>query len=291
MIIYKTTNLINGKIYVGKDSNNDPKYLGGGKYFKIAIKKYGRENFKKKILEFCTKENINEREIYWIAETNCRDNKIGYNVATGGEGCNQFKDNPNADEIRRKLSVIQKEIQNRPEMKAMVSKTHKGRIRSKETCENIKSALIAYNSVGENRTKKIETMNSGINSPERLNERSLRMMGKQLRKTPLTEEDLVKLSETTKTLWEDPEYRKKATENRRKALDEGRGRKSGEEIEKQRERQYKKLYEYSPEWELIKVWDSIKSMREQHKISNTWQSRYLDKEKLMRGSYWKSSLR
>ena len=41
MIIYKTTNLINGKFYIGKDSKNDPNYLGSGKILKKAFKKYG----------------------------------------------------------------------------------------------------------------------------------------------------------------------------------------------------------------------------------------------------------
>jgi hypothetical protein len=50
MIIYCITNLINGKKYIGSDSNNNPKYMGGGTYLKKAIKKYGKENFKKEII-------------------------------------------------------------------------------------------------------------------------------------------------------------------------------------------------------------------------------------------------
>ena len=38
MIVYKTTNLINGKIYVGKDSNDNPNYLGSGQIIKSAIR-------------------------------------------------------------------------------------------------------------------------------------------------------------------------------------------------------------------------------------------------------------
>jgi hypothetical protein len=48
--IYKTTNLINGKIYIGKRSHENPekdRYLGSGRVLIQAIKKYGRENFKK----------------------------------------------------------------------------------------------------------------------------------------------------------------------------------------------------------------------------------------------------
>ena len=50
MVIYKTTNLINGKIYIGQDSKNNPKYLGSGVIFLKAIKKYGKENFVKETL-------------------------------------------------------------------------------------------------------------------------------------------------------------------------------------------------------------------------------------------------
>jgi len=51
MIIYKTTNIINGKIYVGKDESNNPAYLGSGYALKPAIKKYGKENFRKRSLK------------------------------------------------------------------------------------------------------------------------------------------------------------------------------------------------------------------------------------------------
>ena len=42
MIIYKTTNLINHKIYIGQDSNNNPNYLGSGHLVKQAINKYSK---------------------------------------------------------------------------------------------------------------------------------------------------------------------------------------------------------------------------------------------------------
>ena len=94
MIVYKTTNLINGMIYVGKDSNDNPNYLGSGLHLKRAIKKYGRENFAKDILEVCDLSNINEREIYWIAKLNARDRKIGYNICIGGEGLGSGVNHP-----------------------------------------------------------------------------------------------------------------------------------------------------------------------------------------------------
>ena len=84
-IIYKTTNLINNKIYVGQDSKNRPNYLGSGKLLKLAIKKYGKKNFRKEIVEECTSvKELDEREIYWIKKLKCTNKTLGYNICLGG---------------------------------------------------------------------------------------------------------------------------------------------------------------------------------------------------------------
>lgn len=91
MIVYKTTNTINNKLYIGQQSNElkKPFYLGSGKILKQAIKKYGREKFEKIVLEKCAnKEELNEREIYWIKKLNTTDSSIGYNITPGGTGGN-----------------------------------------------------------------------------------------------------------------------------------------------------------------------------------------------------------
>jgi hypothetical protein len=51
MIIYKTTNTINNKIYIGKAIHNNPKYLGSGLLLNRAIKKYGREMFVREVID------------------------------------------------------------------------------------------------------------------------------------------------------------------------------------------------------------------------------------------------
>jgi hypothetical protein len=87
MIIYKTTNLINNKFYVGKDQHNNPKYLGSGKLLRIAIQKYGKINFEKTILQECkNNDELNKAEIYWINKLKSTDKNIGYNIAKGGMG-------------------------------------------------------------------------------------------------------------------------------------------------------------------------------------------------------------
>lgn len=52
-IIYQTVNLVNNKKYIGKQWNTlNKKYLGSGKALKLAIKKYGIENFRKDVNKY-----------------------------------------------------------------------------------------------------------------------------------------------------------------------------------------------------------------------------------------------
>lgn len=89
MIIYKTTNIINNKIYIGQDSKNNPNYLGSGFKLLKAINKYGKENFKKEILQECNSKNeLNECEKHWIKKLKSTNPNIGYNIVDGGQGGN-----------------------------------------------------------------------------------------------------------------------------------------------------------------------------------------------------------
>ena len=107
MIVYKTTNLINGKIYVGQDSKNNPRYLGSGAIIKRAIKKYGVENFKKEIIEVChSKNEMDEKEKYWIKKLKTIEN--GYNISEGGNGCLGCKQSDETKQKRREKNIGEK---------------------------------------------------------------------------------------------------------------------------------------------------------------------------------------
>jgi len=123
MVIYKTTNLINGKIYIGKDSKNNIKYLGGGKLLKLAFKKYGKANFNKEIIEQCdNSDELNEREKYWINHFNSRTKGIGYNILIGGD-ISPMENNTHSIEAKQKMSLNHIDVsgQNNP----MFGKTFK----------------------------------------------------------------------------------------------------------------------------------------------------------------------
>ncbi len=93
MIVYITTNLVNGKKYIGKDENNTKSYIGSGTEIAHAIRKYGRSNFIKEVLAECeTSEQLNELETYYIEYYNAQKSDIFYNIAPGGTGGKVAKD-------------------------------------------------------------------------------------------------------------------------------------------------------------------------------------------------------
>jgi group I intron endonuclease len=105
--VYKITNIINNKIYIGKHTHLTHKkdnYMGSGKLLLYSIKKYGIENFKKDILEKCTYEDICEKEKYWISFYNSTNKVIGYNITNGGEFGDTLTNNPNREIIIKKMS-------------------------------------------------------------------------------------------------------------------------------------------------------------------------------------------
>lgn len=110
-VIYKITNLVNSKVYVGQTSQKggfDSRYYGNvikntqNKHLKSSFIKYGINNFKidKEFDIAYNKEELNEKEIYWINYYNATNPKYGYNKKEGGE-CGSLN-----DECKEKMSKI-----------------------------------------------------------------------------------------------------------------------------------------------------------------------------------------
>lgn len=102
-IVYKTTNLVNGKFYIGKHStyNLDDGYLGSSQHLKASIKKYGKENFQREIICFCDSEQdayIKEAELVTIEVVN---DTMTYNKMPGGEGKQKMYTDHELKERRR----------------------------------------------------------------------------------------------------------------------------------------------------------------------------------------------
>ena len=87
-LIYQTTNLVNGKIYIGKHITTDieDEYFGSGNLIRAAINKYGLENFVKTILfELQNEEEMNLLEKCVVTQEFC-DREDTYNINVGGNG-------------------------------------------------------------------------------------------------------------------------------------------------------------------------------------------------------------
>ena len=87
-LIYKITNLVNGKMYIGKHMTDDidDGYIGSGKILKRAINKYGINCFRKEYLMSCeSKEEMDYMERVFVDETWVSRSDT-YNIKIGGEG-------------------------------------------------------------------------------------------------------------------------------------------------------------------------------------------------------------
>jgi len=125
--IYKIENLINGKVYIGLSQHIYQRWqlhkndLNGNRhdnqYLQNAWNKYGKDNFKFEIIEKCDISLVEEKEEYYITLYNSCNRKKGYNMNFGG-----------------KLHLHTEEV------KQKISKSNKGKIRSKETREKLRKA-------------------------------------------------------------------------------------------------------------------------------------------------------
>ena len=93
--IYKITNKVNGKLYIGQtiyplsyrytnhlsDARN-----GRGYAMASAIRKYGEKNFKIELIEECDEDQLNDLEIKYIKKYNSVTPN-GYNLTHGGDDC------------------------------------------------------------------------------------------------------------------------------------------------------------------------------------------------------------
>lgn len=161
--IYETTNIVNGKKYIGQKKSDiflKEEYLGSGKHLKQAIAYYGRDKFKVRLVEICnSREELNEREIFWIADLRDRlPSKMIYNIAIGGGVI--FSGESFSDEHKNNLSKSHLGKKVSKDTRLKISKSVKGRKLSKEWRNKI-SAGNKGKVISEKQKSRISKANKG----------------------------------------------------------------------------------------------------------------------------------
>lgn len=200
MLIYKITNIINGKIYIGQTTQTMSKRWKNhlrdcGKErnnkFYNAIKKYGQENFNVELVEenIMSRDELNKKEKYWISYYDCHKN--GYNSTIGGE-TSPMKD----PIIAKKMSIIMKGRKFTDEHKRHIREAQVGKTGTPHTEEHKKhmSELMTNRIVSQETRDKLREINTGKKqSDETRIKRSDSMKGRSH-----TEEHNKKISEKLK---------------------------------------------------------------------------------------------
>lgn len=153
MYIYKITNTVNGKVYIGKTKDPEKRWQRH-LYFARAHKNrklydsmnhYGYETFQFEVIEACDDEEIDDRERYYIAQYNATDANYGYNTTAGGDGGDTFSNNPNKESLRRKFSEVHKGFRHSEYSKSIMrEKALKREPCSDETKRKISDSLKKY---------------------------------------------------------------------------------------------------------------------------------------------------
>lgn len=162
--IYKITNILNNKIYVGQSLNiperwkNHVRYLNNcthhNTHLQYSWNKYGCKYFEFSIIETCEEEVLNDKEEYWIKRLDAY--KKGYNLTKGGDGTRGYVF---TEEERKKMSLAQKGNKkwlgkkHSEETKAKMSLNNTGRVFSEETKRKISLSHIGKKASEETKIK------------------------------------------------------------------------------------------------------------------------------------------
>lgn len=198
-IIYKATNTVNNKCYVGQTRQllcnrkachkRDSKI--GDTYFCRAIRKYGWESFVWEVIDtFTTVEEGDTKESQHITMNKAMYYQQGYNILPGGDGFRAFH---LSDKTKKKISEATKKRWADPEFKSKMLESHKHR--KKPTSTRVMSVE--------------EAKKRGIRMKQLWQDVEFRERVLKARKQSITTERRLLVSNRMKSLWQDPEFRLK----------------------------------------------------------------------------------
>ena len=195
--IYKLTNLVNGKIYIGQSTKiedvSNRIYKGSGVIIGKAIKKYGWDNFKSKIIDYADNQNeLNEKEPRYIKEYNSLAPN-GYNLMDGGR--QGGKHHPTTKDKIRAATTGDKNpmygVQLSGESNGMHGKTHTDEVKQKLSSIRKGTKLkreivekIRNKNIGKKRTEEFKIRNKLINKNRKVSEETKIKLSKSLKGRP-----------------------------------------------------------------------------------------------------------
>ncbi len=240
--IYRATNQINGKIYIGKtttdrwDKNKDPiverwneevktsysnKEHGlSMRYIENAVVKYGEENFTLQEQDRAySEEELNQKERYWIKELDTMNPDKGYNMTEGGEGgafseaakeklSQIMKEKYDTDpEYRDKQAQERRERANDPEWVQKMTEINRERGNDPEFRQNVSNAIKEkYDTDPEYKQKQTQERRERVQNPEYL--AKMTEINQEIARNP---ESRQKMRESLLHKWKDQEYQAKVS--------------------------------------------------------------------------------
>lgn len=178
--IYCIRNKVNGKVYVGQaqyvarrvyehkyhlERNSDKSTA-----LQRAVNKYGLGNFEFCVLEMCSLDVINDREIFWIGEMKSNDKHHGYNLSTGGESGLRGYKFPAEFGAKVSASKLAQNITLSDETKEKISQASKGKPKPEGMGAKLSAAISGENhwnwgkTTSEESKQKMRESHSGTNN-------------------------------------------------------------------------------------------------------------------------------
>lgn len=214
--IYKITNTINNKCYIGQSIDVERRMnkhkidllnnKHGNEHMQNSFNKYGIDNFKFELLIECKAEELDEFEIKYIKEYNSTNRNLGYNISSGGSNGNNFVGKSEEEMIkfsnkvsnslkklyensneRLRVSMQTKAAMNNPEVKAKISGDNNSMRRkgghSKDSKDKISKAVSGCNNgfYGKNHSEETKKRISASHKGKKLSEETKLAISKGVR--------------------------------------------------------------------------------------------------------------
>lgn len=151
--IYKITNIVNGKVYIGQSQNIEERWRAHrsrpfqvnsnyrDNYLYRAIRKYGLSCFLFEVIEECLLKDLDTQEKFWIAFYKSNNFEFGYNMTEGGEGTKGIEIKLSREQVDEVYSLLltsnlsQQEIANKYNVSQyLISLINRGIVHIKEGC-------------------------------------------------------------------------------------------------------------------------------------------------------------